>query len=120
MGNANLTMPPTEAQLQALQVVPMVAALPSIAGATYIVQHVLRSHHRRKRTLTRLLLGMSSMDLIFAMVSAFGVTFRMARRSTASLTEVSRRPYKLPAMLAQQSTGPTPRHCRHTRFSPAQ
>ena len=65
MGKANLTTPPTKKQLYSLHLVPMIFAIPSIIGSLYIMQHVVRSKTRRTKPLTRILLGMSSMDLIF-------------------------------------------------------
>lgn len=72
MGNANLVAPPTEAQKVAIQVTFMVAALPSIIGATFIVQHIARSSVRRKLPGTSIVLGMSLMDLLYAGISIFG------------------------------------------------
>jgi len=65
MGRFN---PPfTTAQGKALAVLPKIFAFPSILGSIYIIQHVLRNGKRSKRVYHRLLLSMSSMDLIFSM-----------------------------------------------------
>lgn len=54
-----------------IQLARLIASIPSIIGALYIIQHVLRSEKRRKRAFTRILLVMSMMDLVFALTSVF-------------------------------------------------
>ena len=65
-------LPYSDSQLKAMVLVPRVAAIFSIFGSAYIVQHVLRSRLRRRRVYHRLLLGMSAYDFIFATYSASG------------------------------------------------
>jgi hypothetical protein len=54
-----------------IQLARMIASIPSILGASYIIQHVLCNDKRRKRAFTRVLLVMSMMDLVFALTSVF-------------------------------------------------
>ena len=72
--NSNLVAPLTTDQFVALQIARMVASVPSILGAAYIVQHVFRSPKRRQRTLTRVICGMSVMDLLFSLTTVFSST----------------------------------------------
>jgi heme A synthase len=58
--------------LVALHTTKTVSCTLSIIGATFIIQHVLRSKKRRQRVLTRLILVMSVMDFIFALTFALG------------------------------------------------
>jgi hypothetical protein len=74
MGNANLQAPFTEGQLLGLQIVRSIVSIPSIIAATYIIQHVLRSPKRRQRTATRIILGMSTMDLMFACITTLSAS----------------------------------------------
>jgi hypothetical protein len=50
-----------------IQLARLIASVPSIFGASYIIQHVLLSEKRRQRAFTRVLLVMSMMDLIFCL-----------------------------------------------------
>ena len=70
MGNAHVRAPPTEQQAVGLEISKMLASVPSIVGAAFIVQHVVRSRERRQRPFSRIMLGMSTMDLLYALVSA--------------------------------------------------
>lgn len=72
MGNANVKAPPTLDQLYAFHWVCVGCSMPSVIATIYMIQHVLRSKQRRRRTLTRILLGMSCMDFLFAACSVFG------------------------------------------------
>jgi len=49
---------------------PKFTSIPSLLGSLYIMQHVLRSPKRRHRLYTRIMLGMSCMDFIWA-IKAF-------------------------------------------------
>jgi len=72
MGNANVKGPPTPAQWHALAIFKMVLSIPSLLGSAFIIQHIVRSEARRQRVFSRLMLGMSLMDLIFAVYSSVG------------------------------------------------
>jgi hypothetical protein len=58
--------------LVALHTTKTVSCTLSIIGASFILQHILRSPKRRQRVLTRLILVMSCMDLIFAVTFVLG------------------------------------------------
>ena len=75
MGNANLRTPPTPANMKGFHWARSLAAIPSIFGSILMIQHILRSRKRRSRTISRVLLGMSSNDLIFAICAVFGTLF---------------------------------------------
>jgi hypothetical protein len=57
-----------------MQLARLLCSIPSLFGAAYIVQHVLRSPQRRRRAFHRILLIMSGMDFIFAATSVFSST----------------------------------------------
>lgn len=78
----NLTPPFTEAQEKFLAICPKVTAAPSIIAAAYMVQHVLRSPSRRNRTYNRVILGMSSMDFIYA-IKCFTSTWPLPESTNA-------------------------------------
>ena len=70
MGNAHLKGWPNEDQLFAMQIARIFVSIPSILGASYIVQHVLRSRKRRGRSVTRIIGSMSAHDLLLACVQS--------------------------------------------------
>ena len=51
-------------QQRALAIVPKFTGLLSLAGSTFIVQDIVRDPKKRKRTYSKLLLGVSSIDAI--------------------------------------------------------
>ena len=71
MGSAHLKGWPNEDQLFAMQVARIFVSIPSILGASYIVQHVLRSQKRRGRPVSRIIGCMSAHDLLLACVQSF-------------------------------------------------
>ena len=75
MGNANLTAPPTLEQIKGFHWARSMSAIPSIFGSAFMIQHILRSRKRRRRTISRILLGMACHDFIYSICAVFGTLF---------------------------------------------
>ena len=62
----------TEKEIIGLHVVRTTACIASIIGSVFVLQNVLRSPTRRRRVMTRLLVGMALMDLLFTITTILG------------------------------------------------
>lgn len=64
--SSKYTPPFTDEIMRTLAIVPKVTSVPSIIGSSFIIQDVLRNKKRRGQVYHRLMVGMSTMDLLWA------------------------------------------------------